>query len=239
MQEPTQPPSDRVRVRRKADRAHYDRETIHAILDAAVVGHVGYVLDGQPYVLPTAIWRTGERLYWHGSSASRMIRAVQDGAPVCVTATLLDGLVLARSGFDHSVNYRSVVVLGRARLVEDETEATAALAAFIEHLYPGRWAALRPITGQELKATSVVWVDLDEASAKIRAEGSHDEPGDEGWPVWAGVVPVALSLGSPEPDGFVPAEMSPPAYLRQLPGGGTRSSSARAGGAARRVTRGG
>lgn len=221
MDEPTNaaPPStDRVRVRRKPDRGRYDRSTIDAILDAALVGHVGYVIDGQPYVTPTSIWRTGDRLYWHGSSASRMLRATRDGAPVCVTASILDGLVLARSGFDHSVNYRSVMVLGRPRIIEDEIEATAALEAFIEHLYPGRWAALRPITRQELKATSVLWIDLAEASAKVRADGAHDEPGDETWPVWAGVVPVSLAVGDPEPDPFVPPDMAAPAYLRRVPG---------------------
>jgi nitroimidazol reductase NimA-like FMN-containing flavoprotein (pyridoxamine 5'-phosphate oxidase superfamily) len=212
------PPTDRVRVRRKPDRGRYDRATIDAILDEAIVGHVGYVIDGQPYVTPTSIWRTGGRLFWHGSSASRMLRATKDGAPVCVTASLLDGLVLARSGFDHSVNYRSVMVLGRAYAIEDEDETLAALEAFVEHLFPGRWAELRPPTRQELKATTVLWMDLDEASAKIRADGVHDEPGDETWPVWAGVVPVRLAHGTPEPDGFVPEGMTAPAYLRREAG---------------------
>jgi hypothetical protein len=216
--DPTPPTSDRVRLRRKPDRGRHDRATIDAILDAALIGHVGWLLDGQPYVTPTAIWRTGDRLFWHGSSASRMLRATRDGAPVCVTASLLDGLVLARSGFDHSMNYRSVMVLGRAYAIEDEDEARAALEAFIEHLCPGRWAELRPITGQELKATTVLWLDLDEASAKIRADGVHDEPGDETWPVWAGVVPVTLAAGEPVPDAFVPEGMAVPAYLRR-PGG--------------------
>ena len=215
---PTPPPSDRVRVRRKPDRGRYDRATIDAILDEAVIGHVGYVIDGQPYVTPTSIWRTGDRLYWHGSSASRMLRATKDGAPVCVTVSLLDGLVLARSGFDHSVNYRSVMVLGRAHAVEDEAEVLAALEAFVEHLYPGRWAKLRPPTRQELKATSVLWIDLDEASAKVRDDGVHDEPGDETWPVWAGVVPVALAAGTPEPDEFVPDAMEAPGYVRRRGG---------------------
>jgi len=212
---PTPPPSDRVRVRRKPDRGRYDRATIDAILDEAVIGHVGYVIDGQPYVTPTSIWRTGDRLYWHGSSASRMLRATKDGAPVCVTASLLDGLVLARSGFDHSVNYRSVMVLGRAYAVEDEAEMLAALEAFIEHLFPGRWAQLRPPTRQELKATTVLWMDLGEASAKVRADGVHDEPGDETWPVWAGVVPVTMAAGEAEPDEFVPDDMDVPTYARR------------------------
>ena len=207
------PASDRVRVRRKPDRGRYDRATIDAILDAALVGHVGWVLDGQPYVTPTAIWRTGDRLYWHGSAGSRMVRATKEGAPVCVTATIVDSLVLARSGTDHSMDYRSVMVLGRAQAVVDEAEALAALEAFVEHLFPGRWAELRPATSTEVRATTVLWVDLAEASAKIRAAGVHDEPGDETWPAWAGVVPVGLVAGTPVPDEHVPPGMSPPAYL--------------------------
>jgi nitroimidazol reductase NimA-like FMN-containing flavoprotein (pyridoxamine 5'-phosphate oxidase superfamily) len=211
--EPVPPPSDRVHLRRKPDRGRYDRPTIDAILDASVVGHVGWVLDGQPYVTPTSIWRTGDRLFWHGSSASRMLRATAHGEPVCVTATIVDGLVLARSGFDHSVNYRSVMVLGRAYAVEDEAEKRVALDAFIERLFPGRAAELRPATSQELKATAVLWMDLAEASAKIRADGVHDEPGDETWPAWAGVLPLGLVAGAPEPDGFVPPDAAVPGYL--------------------------
>jgi len=211
--EPALPASDRVRLRRKPDRGRYDRATIDAILDAALVGHVGWVLDGQPYVTPTAIWRQGDRLYWHGSAGSRMIRETKDGATVCITATILDGLVLARSGIDHSMNYRSVMVLGRVYEVEDEAETLAALEAFVEHLYPGRWAELRPATSNEIRQTTVVWTDLTEASAKIRAAGAHDEPGDESWPAWAGVVPVSLVAGTPEPDEHVPAAMTAPSYL--------------------------
>lgn len=211
--EPNVPASDRVRLRRKPDRGRYDRATIDAILDAALVGHVGWVLDGQPYVTPTAIWRQGDRLYWHGSAGSRMVRETKDGATVCITATILDGLVLARSGTDHSLNFRSVMVLGRAHAVDDETEALAALEAFIEHLYPGRWAELRPATSNEILQTTVLWTDLTEASAKIRAEGAHDEPGDESWPAWAGVVPVSLVAGTPKPDEHVPSAMTAPSYL--------------------------
>jgi nitroimidazol reductase NimA-like FMN-containing flavoprotein (pyridoxamine 5'-phosphate oxidase superfamily) len=211
--EPAGPASDRVRVRRKPDRGHYDRGTIYAILDAAIVGHVGWVSDGQPYVTPTAIWRTGDRLFWHGSTASRMIRATQDGATVCVTATILDGLVLARSGTNHSLNYRSVMVLGQAHAIEGEAETSAALEAFVEHLYPGRWDALRPATRKELRATTVLWMDLTEASAKIRSDGAHDEPGDETWPIWAGTVPVALVASTPVPDPSVPVGVDPPGHL--------------------------
>jgi uncharacterized protein len=217
--EPATPPSDRVRLRRKPDRGRYDRATIDAILDAALIGHVGWVLDRQPYVTPTSIWRQGDRLYWHGSAGSRMVRETKDGAPVCVTATILDGLVLARSGTNHSMNYRSVMVLGHAHAVEDEAEALVALEAFVEHLYPGRWAELRPTTPKEVRATTILWVDLTEASAKIRATGVHEEPGDESWPAWAGVVPVGLVAATAEPDEHVPAGMPAPAYL---PAAGTR-----------------
>lgn len=213
------PASDRVRLRRKPDRGRYDRATIDAILDAALVGHVGWVLDGQPYATPTALWRQGDRLYWHGSAGSRMVRETKGGSPVCITATILDGLVLARSGTDHSMNYRSVMVLGRAHAVEGEAATLAALEAFVEHLYPGRWAELRPATAQEIRATTVLWTDLSEASAKIRAAGVHAEPGDESWPVWAGVVPVGLVAGQPEPDEHVPAGMPVPA---NLPAAGAR-----------------
>jgi nitroimidazol reductase NimA-like FMN-containing flavoprotein (pyridoxamine 5'-phosphate oxidase superfamily) len=214
----TGPASDRVRLRRKPDRGRYDRATIDAILDAALVGHVGWVLDGQPYVTPTAIWRQGERLYWHGSAGSRMVRATRDGAPVCITATIVDGLVLARSGTDHSMNYRSVMVLGRAQAVEEEGEKVAAFEAFVEHLYPGRWGELRPATSAEIRQTSVLWIDLDEASAKVREGGPHDEPGDETWPTWAGVVPLSLTAGPPEADEHVLPGTPPPSYLPR-PGG--------------------
>jgi nitroimidazol reductase NimA-like FMN-containing flavoprotein (pyridoxamine 5'-phosphate oxidase superfamily) len=207
--EAARPPSDRTRVRRLPNRGRYDRATLDAIFDAAIVGHVGWIQDGTPYATPTAVWRVGDRLYWHGSSASRMLRAT-DGRPVCITVTHLDGLVLARSGFNHSVNYRSAMVLGTARLVTDPAEAEAALEAFIEHLYPGRWAELRPMTASDRKATSVMWTDLAEASAKIRDDTAHDEPGDEAWPAWAGVIPLRTVRGEAQPDASVPSGVSPP-----------------------------
>ena len=203
------PTSDRVRVRRKPERGHYDRETVDAIVDAAILGHVGFVVDGQPYVIPTAIWRQGDRLYWHGSSASRMLRTTA-GARVCITVSRIDALVLARSGFDHSIDYRSAVILGTAHLVDDEAEKVAALEAFVERLFPGRWATLRPPRPSELKATTVLWTELTESSAKIRDIGAHDEPGDETWPTWAGTIPVSVVLGEPIPDEFVPDGMAPP-----------------------------
>lgn len=199
---PAPPPSDRARLRRKPGRGRYDRASIDAILDAAPIGHVAWVLDGQPYATPTNVWRQGDRLYWHGSAGSRLLRAA-DGQPVCVTVTHLDGLVLARSATNHSVNFRSVMVMGTAHLVTDAAEAEAALEALIESLYPGRWAQLRPMTVKERNATGVMWVGLAEASAKVRAEGSHDDPGDETWPVWAGVIPVRTTRGEPEPDPYV------------------------------------
>ena len=204
------PPSERVRVRRKPDRGHYDRATIDAILDASIVGSVGYVIEGQPYVIPTAIWRTGDRLFWHGSSASRMLRRTKGGVPVCVSVFHLDALVLARSGFNHSIDYRSVMLLGHAYEVEDGEEKRGALRAFVEHLYPGRWDDLRPPTGQELKATTVLWMEIAEASAKVRDVGAHDEPGDETWPTWAGSIPVAMTFGAPVPDPFVPPGLEAP-----------------------------
>jgi len=213
---PVAAPSDRVRVRRKPDRGHYDRATIDAILDACLVGHVGYVIDGQPYVTPTTIWRQADRLYWHGSSASRMLRSQKGGGRVCITATHVDALVLARSGFDHSIDYRSVMVLGEAWAVEDEDEALAVMEAFVEHIYPGRWAQLRPPTRQELKATTVMWTDLNEASAKIRDSGAHDEPGDETWPAWGGSIPLTTRVGAFEPDDFVTADIAPPVLSTEL-----------------------
>lgn len=217
---PTTPrPSDRTRVRRKPDRGRYDRATIDAILDTAVVGHVGHVIDGQPFVTPTAVWRQGDRLYWHGSSASRGIRAVQDGASVCITVTHLDGLIMARSGFDHSVDYRSVMVVGTAVAVTDPAEKLAALEAFTEHLSPGRWAQLRPATAQELKATAVLWVDLTEASAKVRHHGYVDEPEDAAWPVWVGAIPVRTVFGPPEQLAGQPADLDAPTLPPDLLGG--------------------
>ncbi|OGO57722.1 MAG: hypothetical protein A2Z32_10770 [Chloroflexi bacterium RBG_16_69_14] len=211
------PPSDRVRVRRKPERGHYDRATVEAIIDGAIVGHVGFVIDDQPYVIPTAIWRQGDRLYWHGSVASRMLLATAGGR-VCITVSRIDALVLARSGTDHSVDYRSAVILGTAHIVVDEAEKLAALEVFIERLYPGRWATLRPSRPAELKATTVLWTELSEASAKIRDIGAHDEPGDETWPTWAGTIPLTTVIGDPVPDAYVPHGMAAPAVTLEWSG---------------------
>ena len=210
-------PSDRVRVRRKPDRGHYDRATIDAILDAGLVAHVGYVVDGQPYVIPTLYWRDGDRVYWHGSAASRMIRAIEMGAPVCLTVSHVDSIVLARSGFNHSADYRSVVVLGVASPVVGDDKARA-LDSFVDSLVPGRAAALRPMTEPELKQTAVVSLPLDEASAKIRDAGLGDDPGDETRPVWAGTIPVRLAFGEPVPATDLPAGIELPDGVRHLTG---------------------
>ena len=192
--------SERTRVRRMGKRGDYDVATVHAILDAAPVCHVGYVVDGQPYVTPTAHWRDGDHVYWHGSSASRMLRTLEGGVDVCVTASLLDGLVLARSGFHHSMNYRAVMALGRAELVGGETAKLHALRAFSDRLVPGRWETLRPPTAQELKATTILRLKLDEASAKVRTGPPVDDEEDYALPVWAGVLPLSVVVGEPVPD---------------------------------------
>ena len=192
-------PSERVRVRRLHERGAYDRATIDAILDAQPVAHVGYAIDGAPFVTPTLQWREGDHVYWHGSAASRMLERC-DGAEVCVTVTLVDGLVLARSAFNHSVNYRSVMLLGRARLVSDPAEKEARLRRFVDALFPGRWDRLRPATVQEMKATSVLGLAIDEASAKIRKGPPKDEAEDYALPVWAGVIPLRTEVLAPVDD---------------------------------------
>lgn len=193
-------PTERTRVKRLPDRGKYDAETVHKILDEAFVCHVGFVVDGQPFVIPTNFGRVGATVYLHGSSASRMLRALSDGVQVCVTVTLIDGLVLARSAFHHSVNYRSVVILGRATPVEDPDEKNRALAAFTEHIMRGRWDAIRQPTEQELKATSVLALPLDEVSAKVRIGPPKDDEEDYSLPIWAGVLPLPIVPGKPIPD---------------------------------------
>ncbi len=194
----TPPPSPRTRARRLHDKAAYDRSVIDAILDAMPVAHVGHIVDGFPVVTPTLQWREGDRIYWHGSSASRMQKRAAD-AQVCVTVTLTDGMVLARSGLEHSVNYRSVMVFGQAEAVEDPKAKTAHLRAMMEQMFPGRWDQLRPITAQELKATRILSLPLTEASAKISTGFASEPPEDQKWPVWAGVLPIGLTMGPPEP----------------------------------------
>lgn len=193
-------PTDRTRVKRLPDRGKYDAETVHKILDEAFVCHVGFVVDGQPFVIPTNFGRVGNTVYLHGSSASRMLKTLADGVQVCVTVTLIDGLVLARSAFHHSVNYRSVVILGRAVPVEDPEEKNRALAAFTEHIMRGRWDAIRQPTELELKATSVLALPLVEVSAKVRVGPPKDDEEDYTLPIWAGVLPLPIVPGKPIAD---------------------------------------
>ncbi|HEV2463488.1 MAG TPA: pyridoxamine 5'-phosphate oxidase family protein [Acidobacteriaceae bacterium] len=193
-------PSPRVRVSRLPKRADYSQKTIYGILDAAFLCHVGFVVDGQPYVIPTGYGRAGDTLYLHGSAASRMLRTLAEGVDVCATVTLLDGIVLARSAFHHSMNYRSVVILGRAVPVEGDEEKTAALRAISEHIVRGRWADIRKPTPQELRATAVLALPIEEASAKIRAGPPLDEQEDYALDVWAGILPLAMKTGDPVED---------------------------------------
>ncbi len=202
-------PTARSRVRRHPERAHYDRETVFAILDSALMCHIGYVIDGLPYVTPTLFWREGERLYWHGSSASRMLRTQSAGIPVCITVSHIDGLILARCAFRHSLNYRAVMAFGTAAIVTDEREKEAGLNAFIERLYPGRTGRMRAILPQESKATSLMSMVIEEASAKIRSGGPLDLESDYDAECWAGTVPVAQRLGAPIPDQRVPPRGGP------------------------------
>ena len=195
-------PTPRTRVRRLPSRASHDRATIHAILDEGLVCHLGFVQDGQPFVLPTTYARVSDALYLHGSAASRMLRGLRDGIPVCVTVTLLDGLVLARSAFHHSMNYRSVVVLGVAAAVTDAAERLSALEAIVEHAAPGRWDQVRRPNDRELKATMVLRLPIVEASAKVRTGPPLDDGEDLGWPCWAGHVPLRLVALEPVPDGL-------------------------------------
>ncbi|HYC02477.1 MAG TPA: pyridoxamine 5'-phosphate oxidase family protein [Azospirillaceae bacterium] len=213
------PVTPRNRVKRLHDRARYDRASVHAILDAAMLCHIAYVIDGQPYCTPTTFWREGDRLYWHGSSASRMLRTQREGVPVCLTVTHLDGLILARSGFNHSVDYRSALCFGRAFVVEEPEEKARALTAMIDRLYPDRAGELRPMTGQELKATMVVAMDIEEAVGKVRAKGVGDAEEDGALPVYAARIPVTQVIGAPEPCPAMPEGVPFPPGLAGFTGG--------------------
>lgn len=193
-------PVDAVnQVKRRHDRGAYDHATVHALLDAAMLCHVSYVVDGQPFCTPTFFWREDTRLYWHGSSASRMLRNLSEGEPACVAVTHLDSLVLARSGFNHSADYRSVMAFGKARLVADQAEKERALVMMVDRLFPGRTAGLRASTRQEIKGSSVIVMEIERASAKIRARGVVDEDEDYELPIYAERVPVKMVLGDPQP----------------------------------------
>lgn len=213
-------PRRRTQVRRLPDRGRYDHETIYAILDEGFLCHVGFNMDGSPVVIPTLYGRDGDRILLHGSAASRMLRNLETGAPACVTVTLVDGLVLARSAFHHSMNYRSVVAFGSAQAIANRESKLHALERISENVAPGRWAQVRPPTDHELKATSVLEFAIEEASAKIRTGPPKDDDEDYGLPVWAGVAPVRFAVGKLADDGRLapgapaPGDVFNPAWLR-------------------------
>jgi nitroimidazol reductase NimA-like FMN-containing flavoprotein (pyridoxamine 5'-phosphate oxidase superfamily) len=206
------PASDRVRVRRKRERGNYDRRVIDSILDEALIAHLGISEDGQPLVIPTLHARCGEVVYCHGSVASRTLKALAAGAPVCLTVSLLDGLVLARSAMHHSANYRSAVLIGGARSVEEPAEKLAAFEAIVEHIVPGRWRDVRAPTENELRASAVLAIPITEASAKIRSGGPVDDEEDYALPAWAGVIPLASQALVPVADKRLPAGVAIPDY---------------------------
>ncbi|MBU3260281.1 pyridoxamine 5'-phosphate oxidase family protein [Roseovarius sp. PS-C2] len=191
--------TERSRLRRLHERGHFDRETINAILDAQPMCSVGYIMDGKPHVTPTMQWREGNHVYWHGSSASRALRN-SNGADVCLSVAILDGMVLARSGMHHSLNTRSVTLFGKAFKVEDPQEKLEKLGNFVNSLYPGRYETLRPDHAQDLKATMVLGMEIAEGSAKVRTGAPGDEEADYALPIWAGVIPVHMQVGEPIPD---------------------------------------
>jgi uncharacterized protein len=207
--------SRRTRVKRHPERAAYDRATVDAILDEALICHVGFVHEGQPYVIPTIHARERDMLYLHGSPGSRMLRNLKEGLDVCVTATLLDGLVLARSVYHHSMNYRSVVVLGRAREITARGEKLNAMKCVVEHVVRGRWQEARQPSEEELKGTTILALSLEEASAKLRSGGPKDDEDDLALPVWAGVIPLSLEPRPPIPDNDLPVPDYAERYLRE------------------------
>lgn len=207
-------PTTRTRLVREADRAVYDREAAYHILDEGFLCHVGFVIEGQPFVIPTSYGRHGDRLYIHGSAASRMLRQLKEGVAVCVTVTLIDGLVLARSIFNHSMNYRSVVILGKATLIDDPVEKIEALRLLSEHIIPGRWADSRQPNERELKATSVLRLPIEEFSSKVRTGPVVDDEEDYSFPVWAGVVPLEMKAGTPIDDSRLIDGLAVPEYAR-------------------------
>ncbi|HEU4509269.1 MAG TPA: pyridoxamine 5'-phosphate oxidase family protein [Pyrinomonadaceae bacterium] len=210
----TFPQTDRTKLKRLPKRGHFDRETVYGILDEGFICHVGFAPGGQPVVIPTGYARVDDKLYIHGSQASRMLRTLAGGVDACVTVTIIDGLVLARSAFHHSINYRSVVIFGRAMLIEDPEEKYKALVALSEHIIRGRWNDVREPTEQEMRATTVLELPLVEASAKIRTGPPLDDEEDYALPIWAGVVPLRLEAGEPIPDPRLSAEISVPDYAR-------------------------
>ena len=210
MEELTQ--TARTTLKRLPQRGAFDRASINQILDEGFICHVGFAVDGQPFVIPTGYARAGDRLLIHGSQASRMLRTVGQGIDVCLTVTLIDGLVLARSAFHHSMNYRSVVVFGRAVLVDEREEKLTALRALSDHMIPGRWDDVRKPSERELQLTTVLSLPLDEASAKVRTGPPLDDEEDYELPVWAGVIPLRMVANAPHPDPRLPVEIDPPPY---------------------------
>jgi nitroimidazol reductase NimA-like FMN-containing flavoprotein (pyridoxamine 5'-phosphate oxidase superfamily) len=210
----TYKPTERTQVRRKRDRGRYERELVHRILDEALICHVGFVTDGQPYVIPTIHARDGETLYLHGSPANRTMGALSEGAPLCVTVTLIDELVLARSARQHSLNYRSVVLFGSAREVTDPAEKEQALQAVVEHMVPGRSAEIRGPDAKELETTKVVALSIEEASAKVREDPPVDKRRDLSSESWAGLLPLAVAPGEPIPSENVPPDLPVPEHVR-------------------------
>lgn len=208
-------PTERTRLRRLHARGDFSRETIHAILDATPLCHVAYQGEDGPVCIPTLQWREGDHVYWHGSSASRAIRAAA-GHEVCLTVSILDGFVLARSAFHHSANYRSAMIFGRPNVVDDPDQKLARLKAFIDGLYPARWETLRPVTVQEAKATTVLGMPIDEASAKVRTGAPVDDEDDYGLPIWAGVIPVRMQILDLEPDPRNLPGLDPPEHATAL-----------------------
>jgi nitroimidazol reductase NimA-like FMN-containing flavoprotein (pyridoxamine 5'-phosphate oxidase superfamily) len=215
-------PTDRTKLRRLPERAAYDRETVHAVLDEGFICHVGFVVDEQPHVIPTGYVRVGETIYLHGSSGSRL--GLRPGMRVCVTVTLLDGIVLARSAFHHSFQYRSVVVLGRTRLVTDLDEKTTALDALVEHFVPGRSTDVRPGDRRELAATAVLALPLEEVSAKVRTGDPKDEEEDYDLPYWAGILPLTLEPGPPVPDPLLKPGIPVPPHVTDWTRNGRRQA---------------
>ena len=207
--------TERTKLKRLPKRGHFDRETVYGILDEGFICHVGFAPEGQPFVIPTGYARDGDTLYIHGSAASRMLRTLSTGVDVCVTVTIVDGLVLARSAFHHSMNYRSVVIFGRGTLIEDREAKMAALLALSEHIVRGRWVDVREPTEQEMKATTVLSLPLEEVSAKIRTGPPVDDEEDYAMDVWAGVIPLRLVAGEPIADPRLPEEIQAPVYARE------------------------
>jgi len=205
-------PTERTRVVREPHRGVYDREAIYKILDEAFVCHMGFTMDGQPYVIPTMFARVGDAIYVHGSAASRMLRGLSDSLPVCITVTLADGLILARSVFNHSMNYRSVVALGKATLIAEPAEKLESLRAYTEKILPGRWNDARQPNEKELKATSILKLPLTEISAKVRTGPVEDDAEDYALPVWAGTIPLELTAGAPIRDEKCGSAIPTPAY---------------------------